>query len=301
MANQVRSVCLTFDVDYTDYYSGNEYDEMSLVFPLIQKVLLEFPQIKTTWFIRIDSQIEALFGQADHLFVKHKKEIQWLKENGHEIGWHHHSYKRTGIHWQQETEENIIEHQLLSYGKIAKQYDLSSTRMGWGFHTNKTMQRLSDLGFKTDSSAIPRPNYKWETTKKDWSITPQHPYFPSVNDYRRSDLKSLPILEVPISTVQLSAEGDTEATMMRYVNPAYYYEKFSEAVGRLTTDCLIAITHPYELVKTGTSSSLISFKLDEFKRNLIYLMEKGCSFITIDAYSNQFKKANSNRSGIVKE
>ena len=62
------NIAITFDVDMVNYIEcQSEFNEMENCFPVIREVLQDFPQVRTTWFIRIDSQIETLFGRADYI------------------------------------------------------------------------------------------------------------------------------------------------------------------------------------------------------------------------------------------
>jgi len=286
----MKRVCLTFDIDYTDYYTGNQIDEITLAFPKIKCLLKEFQQVKTTWFIRIDGQIKHLFGKPDYILKNHREEIEWLQQNGHEIGWHYHAYRKSRIGWKQETDEDVICKELQIFGELAQNHGMHSVRMGWGFHTNKTIKMLDNMDFSIDSSAIPRPCYKWDQSKKDWSITPNHPYYPSQDDYRVPGLPSLSILEIPISTVHLPLPTDTEPGVIRYINPAYYHSKFSDIVDKTCYSDIVAISHPYEILKGRNTSPLISFKMTESRKNILFLVERGYCFLTIKNFASEWEK-----------
>ncbi|MFQ5454086.1 MAG: hypothetical protein ACE5D6_07855, partial [Candidatus Zixiibacteriota bacterium] len=79
-------------------------------------------------------------------------------------------------------------------------------RMGWDYHNNHTFSALDKLGVEVDFSGIPglyinpKNNEIKSVNFFDWSLSPNNPYFPSVNDYRRppnENEKSLNILEAP--------------------------------------------------------------------------------------------------------
>lgn len=278
----VKKAYITFDVDFVDYLNNTSLDELEIVFPMIKTVLENNLDIKTTWFIRIDSQVEEMYGNGDFLYNKHIEKINWLKKNGHAIGWHHHSYKMSGDNWIQNTNEDIILEELRKYGPLAKALGMNICRMGWGFHTNKTMKSVSDMGFRLDSSAIPRPNYKWELSVKDWQTTPQQWYNPSADDYRIPGEPRLTILEAPMSTTEIQLSIDTEENVIRYLNPAYHEQIFSRAFDNLSKlDRVITITHPYELIQGTNLHMLLSFDIKSMKNNLDYIRNAGYEFETL--------------------
>lgn len=284
---EVKQIFLTIDVDFTDYVSGDGLDELEITFEDMKSVLLKYPEMKTTWFIRIDNHIRDVYGKPDHIFIKHAQKIKWLKNNGHSIGWHHHAYKLESGKWQQELNESLIINDLKINAEIALNYGMSICRMGWGYHTNKTMEIVNDMGFKIDSSAIPRPSYKWDLSKKDWSTSPQQPYHPSRTDYRVPGKSNLSILEVPISTVELSLPSDTEQNVLRYINPLYRTHKFKEAMINYACKNTVLIFHPYEIIeKRSKQNSLLSFDINTLKDNIEFILNKGYKSSTLESLLN---------------
>ncbi len=279
----VKKVFLTIDVDFTNYLSHVNFDEMEVVFDKLKAIFIEFPEVKSTWYIRIDDQIKSLHKKPDYIFIKHNAKLDWLRNTGHQLAWHHHAYKFENHKWKQELEITKVKNAIERNARIALEYGLESCRMGWGYHTNETMKLVDDLGFTTDSSAIPRPNYAWETSKKNWEITPQSPYHPSLLDYRTAGVSPLKILEVPFSTTQVSAASDTEKNIIRYINPAYHTGTFKQAVNSYKYPDLVIVVHPYELIKhKGENSSLIAFNIDTFRTNLKYLINEKFEFQVIN-------------------
>lgn len=288
MNHSPRIVCCTFDVDFTDYVGNAQQDELETAFPLIRGVLEQFPEIVTTWFIRIDSQVETIYGSALYAFEKHAEKINWLQQNGHEIGWHHHAYRQNGTAWEQETNVFRICDALMHYGSMARAKNITAARMGWGQHTNETMQVLATLGFKTDSSAVPRPDYSWDKAVRDWSITGQDPYYPAEADYRRPGDSHLPVLEIPMATVPLPLPGDTEPGVIRYINPAYHPEVFRRAMENCSNAITILITHPYECIGRGTAGhAALAFDVEALRTNFRLLAASGFRFKTISTITHE--------------
>ena len=75
-----QRVAITFDVDMVDYAGPKDaFDEMDDCFPIIKNILKKFPEVRTTWFLRIDAQMREVFGYSDYLFIKHGEKIEWLR------------------------------------------------------------------------------------------------------------------------------------------------------------------------------------------------------------------------------
>ncbi len=281
----MKKAYITFDLDFEDYISGVHVDEMDLFFPIIKQYLISEKNLKFTWFIRIDRQIEKLFGNPLYYFEKHYSKFKWLTDNGHAIGWHHHAYKQNNNKWQQETDSYKILTDLNEYGSIAKNIGMNICRMGWGYHTNDTMQQIISLGFKIDSSAISRPQYKWDSSVKDWEGTSNEWYYPSKEDYRIAGCDSCSILEVPITTTVIPFETDTQSDVIRYLNLAFEHEIFKIGFAKVNQlDRIVTVTHPYELLMRPDMSirNIISFNFNSFTKNVSLIKDAGFSFDTLD-------------------
>lgn len=274
--------CLTFDIDFTNYIDGCFVDEFDETFPILKNLFSRFPAIKSTWFIRLDSQIEAIFGSGDYIFRKHSDKINWLLENGHEVGWHHHAYQYRHNIWTQNLDVESVCRDLKKYGESARSAGMKVVRMGWGYLTSEMAEMLENLQFSHDSSAIPRPNYKWEQTKKDWSNTPQNPYCPSKQDYRIPGNPHFNFIEVPITTVPLQGDNDTINGVLRYINPAYRTDKFNLAIQRANGNKpVVLICHPYEIINKENSHDFLAFDPSVLCENLSRLHASTIRFLTI--------------------
>ncbi len=294
MEQEIKTVCITFDVDLVNYLSNASSLEMERSFQSICSVLSEFPQIKTTWFFRIDQQIEALFGDAEHIFLAYQDELNWLSENGHEIGWHHHAYKMSAGRWIPENSTDAVLAHLKNYAPLARRRGLKIARMGWGTQSVQITNFLEESGFIVDSSAIPRPTYPWDKGLKDWENAPVEPFFPAYGTYKvKGPIREL--LQVPISTVILPFEDDTIPDVCRYINPAYHSVIFKQAIQSYRCNVLTTITHPYEIMASDiTKKSPLAFSLEVFKENLRHLtLLPDVSFVTItNIRKNMFTKTN---------
>lgn len=293
----MTKVCLTFDVDLLDFISGKPYDELKSSIPILKDAFETFSDIKTTWFIRIDRHCEKTMGDYKYALTKYSSWFDWLRDNGHEIGWHHHGFQRKNNKWIPINDKQKLLEEIKFYGNIARSLELNISRMGWGQQTNESIAVLNDLGFKIDSSAIPRPNYSWNKFPlKDWSTTTNHIYNPSKSDYRTESSDNYEIYELPITTVELPMETDSDQGVKRYINPAYHPEIFCRSLKTLKNSALseqgdlivTTITHPYEITDIGVSNSQISFNHKAFIENLSTLRNNFNNFLTISHAATSF-------------
>lgn len=287
----MRTACITLDVDFTDYRCSKHLDELDLTFNAIADILKQYPTIHTTWFVRLDYQIEEIFGAAEYIFTRHAKKLDWLRENGHEIAWHHHAYQLNNSRWEPETDADRFAASIYKYGNLARKQGLISARMGWGQQTNTGVEILEDLGFTVDSSAIPRPNYTWNNIPlRDWSMTEQNPYNPSKSNYQLASKNTRNLIEIPISTIPLPLPSDTTEGVIRYINPAYHSELFSQAIEQCQNELIVLISHPYEFIPREATYSALAFDTSVLQTNLNHLVELGFSFKTISSVTEHYKK-----------
>ena len=286
-----KKLSLTFDVDMTDYRNNIFIDEFHHFFQRIQNTLKEFKEIKTTWFLRIDKQIDRVSGVNEYIFTKNKKNIDWLVNNGHEVALHFHSYEFNNGLWVQSLNEGLICDELYRSALRGVEFGLKGIRMGWGYHTNNTMKMISELGYKYDSSAIPRPVYDFELSTRDWSLTSSNIYNPSISDYRVPGDLNHKIIEIPMSTVPISAPTDT-VEMIRTINPVYETSIFLDSLTKVKTDFCVIMTHPVELSFTKADHPLYSNNYNSFEINMRRLVDMGIDFATMEMIAHQFSTKN---------
>lgn len=284
----MKSAAVTFDLDLVDHLNGGDVDEMENAFPLFKNFCEKNPDFKTTWFIRIDDQMEERFGSADYIFTAHADKLEWLRNHGHELGWHFHSFRKQGGKWKQNTNENEVADELTRHSETAKSYNLELLRMGWTYHTNLTMQTINQFDLLADCSAMPRPDYAWEISKRNWETTPGHPYFPSVADYRVPGNPCYGTLEFPLTVMPIAAPYDTESGVLRYLNPAYHTSIFCKAVDEWDGEMCNLISHPYEFLPSEKAHGMLSFSFETFAANIQYLQKKGYTFDVISTQINQY-------------
>jgi hypothetical protein len=285
-------IAVTFDVDDVNWVTGSGTDELSLAAPTIMSLLDTFPDIRTTWFVRLDAGIAARRGRPDALLHEHADVFARLRTAGHEVAWHHHAV-RAGTTDEPETDSSAICTALRALAPLVRAWGLESVRLGWSYADASILACLDDLGFTVDSTALPRPSYPWDVVPRDWDGAPHRPYHPSRTDHRREGEPLGSLLEVPLSVAVLPAPHDTLPDVQRYVNPAYHVELFGRAIRAVAASPLIVtVTHPYECLPTspnaGASPSpyrhpLLSHSPDVLRDNLAHLCTLGRPFVTLNS------------------
>ena len=165
-----------------------------------------------TWFLRADQQVRELCGDYAWFVREHAPLLRSLQQGGDELAWHPHFWRRAPRNggWTQELDDAAWQVDMLrqAHAAIAAALPgpLHSVRMGWGYHNERTVQALDDLGISVDLSAV--PGFRTLTHRRaaiqenlfDWSTTPRTPYRPSRVDYRRPARgaeQAARLLEVP--------------------------------------------------------------------------------------------------------
>lgn len=277
-------IAVTFDVDDVCWTSEQPCNEMIDAVPPILRILDANPDVVTTWFIRIDAGIEHRRGTVDALLTAHSGTIAALRGGSHEIAWHHHAVV-PGTDATPNSDVAYTCRELRRLSPIARDHGMTSVRLGWAQSHADVIACLDDLGWRIDSTALPRPAYPWDTVARDWEKAPRIPYFPTRGDHRATGTDVHAILEVPLSVATLPIESDTVPDVVRYINPAYHPHHFGRALTQLdTTPVIVTVTHPYETCAQDASAPthpLLAFDVGALNQNLELLRRTNRRFITM--------------------
>lgn len=298
-------IAVTFDLDHdlstvtqSPEESRNrlEWRGLDIGIGLIEEELRVFKdsfngQIKFTWFVRADNQLEHIYGSPYYLFDYLDRTITCLEDAGDEIAWHPHIYKLHKGTWflNKDTwsqRENLIR----TYELISKKRKFYSVRLGETYCTNTIMETLAELGLKVDSSALPGRKRVDDLKTFDWCGTPQLPYYPSVKDYRIPALPCTKILEVPISMLNIKTNYD-ERALARYLNIAFHTDLIEPSLEDLIQHAtyIVTISHPSEFMP-DYKNGLLSGSIISGKSNLQLILEtcrklsKPYKFVTIKEF-----------------
>ena len=161
---------------------------------------------RMTWFVRSDSQIKEVAGEAAHSLNVHQKLWQECLDQKDEIAWHPHFYEKNSHgDWVQSLDNALIEECIHEgYESFLKYFTRpTSIHTGWCFQNNVSMNLFNELGIEADCSGLPGINTSrfGKVDRANWEFAPRSPYFPSKDNYQNSGQKSgsLNILEVPCS------------------------------------------------------------------------------------------------------
>jgi hypothetical protein len=274
-------LAVTVDADNDDFSVSDQRNELAWrglgLIPDIAAAIHGFGW-RVTWFVRGDPQIRAFYGSVAYLLETFASTWWQLKGDGDEIGWHPH-ISRLGAagSWEAERDDHRFVGALQeTYADLRAQgFQLSSARMGEAAGSNLILKTLADLGLKIDSSALPGRTRDDASRHFDWSLTPNYPYRPSLADYRIAGMPSLPIVEVPMTTLPVTAQNEQQP-YLRYASLAYHPLIFMDSVkrwiaradGRRDDRILTLILHPDELMPRNTTHPLYAFSFSALLSNL---------------------------------
>ena len=172
-------------------------------------------KLRVTWFIRADSQIRQIHGDAAWCCREFRDLWNDLAQAGDELAWHPHAWRWSNPSrcWYNETVDTgyILESYDLGFEAFGTEFGRSpaASRVGINFHNDATMVKLDELGVKVDLSGYPglrlyygRPEVGSPIPEGfDWRRTLPEAYHPARDDYQRpAEDGSLSILEIPITT-----------------------------------------------------------------------------------------------------
>lgn len=155
--------------------------------------------LRITWCIRSDEQIAGIYGDPAWSYGQFGEIWQQMREAGDELAWHPHLW-RWAEHdgcWYQETEDAAWIEDCLDegYGALADRMGDAprTSRMGWEFHNNASMNTLRKLPVEVDMTAIPGrfiaggPDRDGSVFARhlDWRGAPEEAYVPKTSDYRK--------------------------------------------------------------------------------------------------------------------
>lgn len=285
------NLMLTIDVDSdffdsalsSDTNSELQWEGIKKGIPLLIDILKKYRDswgnpFKVTWFVRVDNQIKEVYGDSAYLLTKYNDLWKKRLENGDEIGWHPHLYRRFGNKWVQETRQihisKILEE---SHGAMIKKgFSPISSRIGEAFQSNEIMLKLCKMGLKIDSTAMPGRVRIDSERSIDWSDTPQNPYNPSNTNYRlpAKGNDKIDILEVPMSMIETKTDYD-KVPLKRYVDLSFRNSIIKDGLEDYIRDnnYLVSITHPSTVFPLSEKKhSLIAFDINEIENNLITII-----------------------------
>jgi hypothetical protein len=232
-----------------------------------------------TWFVPVDNFMETRFGDCAYLLDRFDSIWKNFRLKGDEIAWHVYQHRSGTDPWYPEPKADLWRSGLGRCHNRLNEIGTSvqTTRLGGTYCSNEIMCILEKLGIMCDMSALPGRVRKEGFLNLDWEITPESPYFPSIEDYRIPGAPNVGVLEVPLSMVSVKAPYD-ERPFKRYVDPSFYHHILwpgLEALLNEMPEYLALIVHPSAVLDDIIleEHGLLSFSLEEFWRNIECIVE----------------------------
>jgi hypothetical protein len=292
MTSDPLYIALTFDAEldvFDSSFRGGESLSLRGIeegIPIIDGILAQHRDSSgaracATWCVRCDDHIQALTGEHAYLLKHYRDCWQHHLDAGDEIGFHPHLYKQTENGWVQETDAGALTSQIHRAHAAMEGAGFKShvSRIGEAFSSNAVMQTLDDLGIICDSTAMPGRVRRDDTRQLDWSGTPDHPYHPSLTDYRLPGADAHALLEAPMTLVPTLAAYDREP-LRRYIDLSFHHQALRDGLSAFIPEAhiIVTVTHPSTILPgiTKHPHGLLSFDASNFAKNLEYLTQE-CS------------------------
>ena len=265
-----------------------------------------------TWFVRVDDQLESIYGSPTYLLEHYGNMWRSYSEVGDEIAWHPHLYRRNQNRWELEIDQEPLHRQMEK--AYQSMWDLGykplSSRIGEAYGSLDLMMKLEALGLFCDSTAMPGRKRKDASRTIDWGPTPQTPYYPSKSDYRVSGEDHFNLLELPMSMVTTQT-GYDKKPLKRYVDLSFRNDVIGMGIREYVNDAslFITVTHPAGVLNEiyDGEHGLVGFSMDNFRANVETIIEacesagRTFEFVTINQYQNLYKSSKAKENSYARE
>ena len=217
--------------------------------------------VKFNWFLRLDPQVQHVYGTASWVVQRYVRIIEELERAGDEIGLHTHAFRWDEVtrqwivdHGDQEWVEHCVRTSFRAY-EVAFGRRCRSFRFGDHWMNNETMHLLESLGVQYDLTLEPgikdkkqlRPDELVTGTLSDYVRTPRIPFRPSRKDFRRNgnghflSLWSIPLSTAPRLIIRNGRLKAIHEALSRFrwrhqpltLNLAYPHPEFSTVLNHL--------------------------------------------------------------------
>lgn len=230
-------------------------DSKKLTFRGIENIdkLLELPDVKFTFNVRIDRQIERTFGEADDCTFRYYFLWQKARSAGHEIAWHLHYY-------------DINDEQWVSPSSIRWNIECISAppkvvHMGWTYQDDYSIQQLRKAGVEIDYSPLPRMKYAGRNGSDcyDWSQVSYRPYL-------WHGMKMIPAYTAHMPL--LAKRFKTERVMLTTCTKPFLYRGFLQDFFRGGHDFFVSYFHIDEIISALPDWRKYLYSFGNLKQNI---------------------------------
>jgi hypothetical protein len=224
--------------------------------------LFDIPDLKWTFNIRADSQVQAYCGAADYCVTEYRELWSEAEHRGDALALHLHYFGDDGR--QDITEANIRRNVELGVRAL---HGPDLVHMGWTFQNDFSIRQLAAAGIKVDYSPLPRMTYGGRngTDQYDWSSFCYRPTF-------WHGVKMVPAYTYMDSL--LSRRFGTERVMLTTATSPLLYRLLLKSFFGTGSDFFVSYFHIDEIISalSGWRSRLYSF--DNLRRNIDALRER---------------------------
>ena len=290
----MKKVFLTFDIDPDFFFLKNKkykWKGFKLgVVNLYNSLNKKFKtNIKITWFLRIDNEIESIYGKSDYLYYKYYDIIKFIKSKNGLICLHPHLMKKINNSvW--ENDKNISSNltqlrKIFKTTKKLKHIDSKIIRFGNFHFSQEILDFLIKKKVKVDSSSFPgRDDFLWKNS-------PKKPFY-FERKYKISERflnKTKDIIEVPVTTYRVKADYD-KYKRLRYLDLTTKHNIFKKYINSInfSSNYFVSLSHPGNLFDYKIKHGLLGFGVKNFIKNLDLIKKKLARFSGNDVIFENF-------------
>lgn len=165
------------------------------------------------WFLRMDPQVELLYGSAGWAAERYGAQIEDLRASGDEVGLHPHAWRRVGGEWVTDHgDQGWVGHCVrVSFDAYERAFGRACRSFRFGDHwmNDETFGLVESLGARYELTLEPglRPSAgvpRGETCTgrfPDYVKVPREPYRPAREDFRERGERDVWV--IPVSTALL--------------------------------------------------------------------------------------------------
>jgi len=305
-------IALTFDLDPdifdesvapSDARTKISWRCIEEALPRIREQLGEIAAAPASWFVRVDNQIEALWGRAAWLLEEYGEAFQTAAGAGDEIAWHPHLYRREGAGWAQETDPAALSEKMEAALTDMRAFGWSPRcgRIGEAYGAPAIFETYERLGIGYDSTAMAGRRRVDAERMIDWEPTPHAAFRPSRADHRVPGSPAYDVVELPMSMLRVRADYDAEP-FLRYLDLSFHPRALQPDLDRFAAEAsyVVTITHPSAILpefEPAGGHGLISFRPEALADNLRALIAAAtCAgrtprFVTISELGDELSRA----------
>jgi len=251
------------------------------------------------WLLRLDRQIEAVYGRADWAFKQYDSLVQEARLAGDAFGVHVHSWRPksngSARTWVADfSDKNWIASCIeLAHKSFINSLGVQPEFFSFGDHFMNldTLKQLEKLGFRGDLSMHPgRPLIQRRVKDEEtygwlpgFLNTPRHAFKPSKDQFSKSGCDPMGLWEVPVSVGYLKNEIDPNIKEAHKLLVGMPFHQAKEII-----DQNLVLPNPYLLAEMRSDVRLDLYNQKQFDETLSYLIEhpqaSSMQFITVSKY-----------------